>query len=371
MMQTILFLTPDLEPCDATTQLALLASGLPSDQYDRTVCVLGRSGPVADELAIAGVCVRPLGWHRLIDLPALDRLRSLLAEHRPDVVHAWRLPAVAAGWLLRRWKRGRLVVSAAPHPRDAGGRVGPVARWVLRRADRVVAAGRAETEQLRMLGVRDERIAVVPPGVEARQLHSFDAGQIRRRLGLPEGARMVLVVGPLERYKGGYEAIWAFDMLGQIFPDLHLVLAGDGRELPRLQRFADQLRGGQRVHFAGPQRDVAPLLAAADVLWAPVRADAGRCAVLEAMAAGVPVVASRVPAMEEIVADGETGVLVASGDKAALGRQTRLLLDDEARRRRLGEAARQRVAEHFTASAVCDAYARLYEDRGRGRGEAP
>jgi glycosyltransferase involved in cell wall biosynthesis len=355
MMQTVLFLTPDLEPGGATTQLALLASGLPADRFDRTVCVLGRSG--AAELRAAGVQVSSLGWHRLIDLPAFDRLRTLLTEHRPDIVHVWRPPALWVGALLRRWKGGRLIVSA---PMSPGGHGGFVSRWLLGRADRVVASDRAEAERLRLVGVTDERLAVVPPGVETRPLQPSTARESRTRT-LPDGARMVLVIGPLERYKGGYEAVWAFDMLGQIFPDLHLVLASGGAEVPRLRRFAAQLRGGDRVHFVGRQRDLTPLLAEAEVVWVPVRADAGRCAVLEAMAAGVPVVASRVPAMEEIVADGETGVLVASGDKAALSRQTRLLLDDDQRRRRLGDAGRRRVADHFTAAAMREAYVRLYE----------
>jgi glycosyltransferase involved in cell wall biosynthesis len=366
MMQTVLFLTPDLEPCGATTQLRLLASGLPADRFRRTVCVLGRPDDAASDLRASGAEVTALGWQRLVDLPAFDRLRTLLSEHRPDVIHAWRLPALWVGALLRRWKGGRLVVSAPLSP--GGGRGGFVSRWLLRRADRVVAADRGEAERLRRLGVPDERLAVVPPGVEPPQRHG---GRTPRALGLPDEARMVLVIGPLERYKGGYEAVWAFDMLGQLVPDLHLVLAGEGAEIPRLRRFAAQLRGGSRVHFVGRQRELAPLLAEAEVVWAPVRADAGRCAVLEAMAAGVPVVASRVPAMEEIVADGETGILVAPGDKAALSRQTRLLLDDAQRRRQVGDAGRRRAAEQFTAAAVREAYIRLYEgagERGTVRG---
>src|SRR5262245_9505464 len=106
MMQTILFLTPDLEFCGATTQLALLASGLPADRFRRTVCVLGRAAARGDELEAEGVRVHPLGWHRLLDLHALGRLRALLAEQRPDVVHVWRVPALWAGALLRLWTGG-------------------------------------------------------------------------------------------------------------------------------------------------------------------------------------------------------------------------------------------------------------------------
>jgi glycosyltransferase involved in cell wall biosynthesis len=99
------------------------------------------------------------------------------------------------------------------------------------------------------------------------------------------------------------------------------------------------------------------------VVWSPDRSGGSTNAVLEAMAAGRPVVASRLPGLAEVVAEGETGFLVPRGDKAALARRTRLLLDDPARRRQMGEAARQRAREHFGVAAMVRRFAELYEDR--------
>src|SRR5262249_19729192 len=135
--------------------------------------------------------------------------------------------------------------------------------WMLRRADRVVASGPSEADRLRRAGVREGQIAVIPPGVAVPPTQTPDVREIRRGLGLPEGARVVLAAGPFERYKGGYEAVWAFDIVSQLFDNLHLVLAGGGGELPRLRRFAAELRGGRRVRFTGPVPDVAGLLSVA------------------------------------------------------------------------------------------------------------
>jgi glycosyltransferase involved in cell wall biosynthesis len=229
----------------------------------------------------------------------------------------------------------------------------------LRRADRIVSSGAAETLRLRQLGIPEDQIAVIPPGVVPPS-PPLPRVEICRRLGVAEAVRLIVVVGPLQRYKGGYEAIWAFDILGQLFDDLHLVLVGEGRERLRLQRFAAELRGGERVHVVGWQADVSSLVAAASVVWAPVLKDAGHIGVLEAMAAGVPVVASRWPGLEELIVDGETGALMPPGEKAGLGRQTRLLLENEQRRRQMGDAARRRATEHFSAEALYANYARLF-----------
>jgi glycosyltransferase involved in cell wall biosynthesis len=105
---------------------------------------------------------------------------------------------------------------------------------------------------------------------------------------------------------------------------------------------------------------VQPLLSQAEVVWVPSHAPAGINAALEAMAVSRPVVASRLPELAEVVSDGETGLLFPSGDKAALARQTRVLLDDPDRRRRMGEAGRERVETFFTMEQLVRCYGAVY-----------
>jgi glycosyltransferase involved in cell wall biosynthesis len=176
---------------------------------------------------------------------------------------------------------------------------------------------------------------------------------------LPPGT--ILCIGPLERCKGFRDAIWVLDILRFLHNDLQLAFVGSGTDRDAIERFAHDARVADRVRFLGERTDVPALLAQAELVWAPTHAAGGINAVLEAMAAGRPVVASDLPEIAAIVASGETGFLVPPGDQAALARQTRLLLDDADLRRKMGEAGRRRALEIFPAAAMVQRFASIYE----------
>ena len=136
--------------------------------------------------------------------------------------------------------------------------------------------------------------------------------------------------------------MWAFDILKYVYADLYLLLIGDGPARRDLQRFTRAIRADDRVRWLGDRSAVPELLAQVDILWVPSHADRGRNAALEAMSAGRPVVASRLPGLGEIVVDEKTGFLVGRGDKAALARRTHFLLKEEQLRAQFGEAGRER-----------------------------
>jgi glycosyltransferase involved in cell wall biosynthesis len=165
----------------------------------------------------------------------------------------------------------------------------------------------------------------------------------------------------LEPSKGIKDAVWAFHIVGFLYTDLHLVLVGDGPERDRLSRLAGSLFP-ERIISLPYHEEYWRTLTQADVVWIPSVKPRGVNVALEAMAAGKPVVASRLPGLMDIVQDGETGVLINAGDQVSLARQTRKLLDDPDRRRQMGEAGRRRVQEHFSLNSLAQAYAKLYDD---------
>jgi glycosyltransferase involved in cell wall biosynthesis len=281
----------------------------------------------------------------------LAALRRLLRSYRPDVIHAWGPLALRAVAAFR--STARLLVSAALPP---GGRPGVVDRWLLRRADGVLASGLEQAERYRRLGVAAQRLHVLRPGVGAAEPEPAATAP-----GLPPEARVVLGVGPLAPHKGFRDAVWAFDILRFLYEDLRLVLLGGGPGRAALEHFAGAAGVAPHVHFLGPVPAVGPWLERADVVWVPSLRPAGVGAALEAMAAGRPVVSSDLPELREVVADGETGLLFKPGDKAALARQTRALLDHTGLRRRLGAAAREHARKHFAAARAVRQAARLYE----------
>lgn len=327
----LLYLLPDLGYSAAARRISRLAPALPRDRFTPHVAVLGRAGPFAEPLRAAGVPVHELGSRRA-DPRTLLRLRGLLRELRPEVVHAWRLPATRAAALFAG-AIPRLIVSEA----DRGGRAVALDRWLLK----LVGANRVDLPPV-----------AEPPG--------SDASRWPVLAGLPPDARLIVCVGALTPAHGFRDAVWGFDILRYAYPDLHLVIVGDGRERANLERFGRAIGGDDwRIHFLLARPDAAALLARADIVWVPSRWPCGEQVAAEALAVGVPVVASRLPGLAEVV--GEAGLLAPPGDRIEMAKQTRLLLDDENLRRRLGEAGRRRAAERFGVAVLVRRAVELYD----------
>jgi glycosyltransferase involved in cell wall biosynthesis len=355
----LLHLLPSFDYHAAAEQVALLASGLRSltlpARLELHVAALGPDGPLATPLRTAGIPVHILGTDRRLEPARWWRLRQLVADLRPDVVHAWRVPALRAAGALRLFPRQsfRLVVS---EPRR-GGSLNALDRWLLRGADAVVAAHSTDAAALRRIGVPAERVHVLPPAVAVLppgEPPSLD-------LPLPPGAKVVMCIGSLTPAHGFYDAVWAADILKYAVPELQLVIVGDGPDRDRLRQFMRRVHrawGGEFVHLLPARTDAAALLPRADVVWVPSRTDCGRQVLLEAMAAGRPVAASALPGLAALVRDRVTGLLTPKGDPPTLTRQTRQLLDDPELARRLGDAARQAVAGN-APERVAAAYVEL------------
>jgi glycosyltransferase involved in cell wall biosynthesis len=358
-VRKVLHLIPDFDYCGAGKQLVLLAKHLPRARFEIRVCALGPPGPLLDDLHAAGVSAEALNWHRLVDIRPYLRIRGLLKEFRPHLIHAWKAPA---------WRLASLAAPSWPLLATAlnlknGNRAGVAGldRWLARRSTRFVAANASEAHYCMAEGVPPHALLPVTLAVESAAPNGQSHSSVRDGLRLPAAARVILCVGPLEAKKGFVDAIWAFDILKYLYRDLHLVIVGDGPDRRRLEQFvrSDQARIG--VHFVGKTNDIGPFFELAEVVWVPSRIERGVNVALEAMAAGRPVVASRLPALQAVVADGETGLIFPPGDKVALARQTRQLLDNQDRRERLGKAGQERAAVCCSVQSFIRAYTELYE----------
>jgi glycosyltransferase involved in cell wall biosynthesis len=142
--------------------------------------------------------------------------------------------------------------------------------------------------------------------------------------------------------------------------DVHLLVIGDGPQRDRLRRFRDLCRIGDKVHFLGERGDVPRLLPHFDVLWSTSGYEGQSNAILEAMAAGVPVVATDIPGTRELIVSGVTGYLVPVGDRAGFARCTERLLNDAALAGQLSAAAQQRAQSKFSVENMVARHAELY-----------
>jgi len=333
---------------------------------DRQTIAADPEGPLARAVSDLGVTVAPLRIRNHLDVVAGRRLARLLARDRYDIVHFHTARAHAMSIFLGRRPRVRRVVTRRMDYRLRGG---GYARWLYDRgADAVVAISEGVREALVASGVPRTRITVVPSGVDAERFaNASSAGAAeRRRLGLGDDEIVLAIVGALEERKGHDVLLDAVARLSDL--PLRVLCAGSGSRAQSLAARRDALGLGERVRFLGRVEDVPALLAAVNVVVMPSRHEGLGVAALEAMAAGRPVIASRVGGLPEAV--GDAGVLVPHDDAQALAEAIRRLALDRNAARALGEAGRRRVAERFTLAAMARGTRAVYRDLVRSTGAA-
>jgi len=287
------------------------------------------------------------GWERLGKLRYLihtRRVRRLVRDLRPDLVHALHLTSY--GFLASLADVHPCVVSVWGTDILQAPRLSPfhraITRYALRRADHVTATGaRLAEATLRYVPPR-KPVTVIPYGVDLEQ---FRPQPHDRRSDVTIGS-----VGRLSSEKGLRYLLQAFAQIGASQPRVRLILAGDGPERQRLERLAARLRIDDRVKFLGevPHEQVPQVLARLDIFAMPSTYEGFGVAAIEAAAMEVPVVASNVYGIPDVVDDGVTGLLVPPKDVSALAQALRSLTTDVERRRQMGRAARAFVAERYS-----------------------
>lgn len=298
-----------------------------------------RNIDVADYAAAFGVPVLLLPCGGRFDPRTVRRLRRDIAEQDIDLVHAHGYKANLYGYLATR--RGVPIV-ATNHRFDTG----PLNRFdkpVLRRCAAVYAVSDEARDSLRSVyGITGA--ITIPNGIDPRSFQDVTAS-----LDLPRPlVAMVARLAP-EKAPGDYLALAA------ALPQATFAVVGDGPLRDELVASA-----GPNVHFLGFRDDMPGVYAGLDVLVQPSYREGMPMTILEAMASGVPVVATRVGAAADVIDHGRTGLLVDAGDVTGLTRAVRELLEDEPRRLAMGQAARAAVAEQFTVDVMAGRYADEY-----------
>jgi glycosyltransferase involved in cell wall biosynthesis len=238
-------------------------------------------------------------------------------------------------------------------------------------ADLVVAPSESVAAILRGRGVRAP-VVVVPTGIALDRFRPGDRAAARRALGWPPEARVCLYAGRLDREKSVGRVIDAFGHIAATLPDTRLVLVGQGNDAPVLAHRAQASPAAARIEFAGslPQEHLVPYYQAADVFLFASETETQGLVLAEAHACGLPAVAVRASGVEEVVRDGETGVL-AKADAQDLADAAIGLLLDKDRRCVMASAARAVAERDFSAvrqvTVMTEHYARLMRPAGRAR----
>ncbi|MFO0901399.1 MAG: glycosyltransferase [Pirellulales bacterium] len=375
MTRRLCLIIPTLDRNGAEKQLVTLATGLPRERFDVHVYTLTRGGPLEAPLREAGIPVTNIGKRWKIDPAAYWRLRRHLTELQPDIVHTWLFAANSYG---------RAAARQAGVPHIVGGErcVDPWKRWhelaidrrLARSSDAIITNSSGVRDFYSQRGVPAEKFRVIPNGIESRDESSAPVrggetaasgerlAQLRlSELGLPSGGRVIGAVGRLWPQKRYQDLIWAIELLRWPYPDVQLVIVGDGPQRWRLERFARQVKMDDRVHFLGERDDVPQLMPLFDCFWLASGYEGQSNALMEAMRAGVPPIVSDIPGNRDLVEHDQSGLLVRVGDTAAYARAAKRLFDEPETARRLGAAARQRMLEEFSVERMIQRHVELYE----------
>jgi glycosyltransferase involved in cell wall biosynthesis len=366
----------------------LLTERLAPERYD-SLLVTGTEAP--DEGNYLALQRKPLA--RLVVVPTLGReirglselsaLRALarvIREFRPHVVHSH---TAKAGTLARvaAWLGRVPVIVHTYHGHVFHGYFSPrqtrlflaIERALARRTDCLLAVSETVRRELLGFGIGSpERMRVMPLGLDLDRFARSDAmrGLVRAELGLAPETPTVGIVARLVPIKAHEVFLEAAARLARRLPRVAFVVVGDGERRAELETAACRLELQGRVHFLGWRQDLDRIYADLDVVALTSRNEGSPVSLIEAMAAGRPVVATRVGGVPDLVEDGLTGTLVGPGDAGALAEAVAALLADPDQARAMGEAGRKRVLPAFGAERLMADVDRLYTELLRRKGLA-
>lgn len=340
-----------------------LVTHLPK-RFEPVIVCLNSAGPIGEEIRKTGVEFHVLGvtpgWRRPFDVIDIERKLTML---QADIVHTFLLTASLYGRLAAMLARVPIIIGTEVNIYEQKNPWHIKAeRWLMGKTDRVVVSAESVRDfYVKQVGADRERIDVVYNAVDWAQLQST-AGrdEIRAGFGVPPGVPLAGIIARLTEQKAHTHLFQSMAATPGL-ESLHLLVVGDGHLRPQLEQQVADLKIQDRVHFLGARRDLGNILSAIDIFAMPSLWEGLPLSMVLAMGAGLPVVATRVAGIPEVVHDGETGLLIPPADPAALGAALVTLVRSPELRAGMGAAARAFVTPRFGVDGYLASITALYD----------
>jgi glycosyltransferase involved in cell wall biosynthesis len=359
----IAFGITELDPGGAERMLTELATRMDRSEWEPRVYCLGPDAHYARVLRERQVPVTCFSGRGVISAPRVIRQWTReLRRFRPQILYTFLFHANLLGRI-----SGRL--AAVPHVLS-GHRVaerrtawhGRLDRWTNFLVERNVCVSRGVAEFIeRSVGLDPEKTVVIPNAVDVEPFAQAQPADLTP-LGIPPNSRVLITIGRVERQKGIDVLLAAVPSVISRFADAHFLVVGDGPDRANLMRYAQSLGVADRVHWAGRRNDVPELLKTATALVLPSRWEGMPNVVLEAMAAGKPIVATDVEGVRELVSPDLNGWLVPSESPQLLGDALCKLLSDPEQGLRMGLASQRICMQSFTIDRFVASHVRLFRE---------
>lgn len=362
----ILYLFVSLPVGGAEEHLLSLILNLNRERFFPMVCCIGKCGPIGEEIREAGIPVVELGKldRGGFDWKIVTLLRDLLRQERIDLLHTHLYHPNMYG-RLAAFREGIPVVCTVHniyvrpklHRRL-------INRWLAEKTARIIAvSSRVRDDILRYDRVQSSKVLVVPNGVEmARFAPSLTRQRARERLGITDDRYIIGTLGRLETQKGLPYLIEALRLLSESGNRAFLLIVGSGREEGRLREMVSRCGLEDCVQFLGMRRDVPEIHRVMDVFVLPSLWEGLPIALLEAMASGLPVVATPVGGIPEVIQNGKNGLLVPKEDPVALAEALLKIRQSPLWAEELGREGRETVRERYSHRRVAEHVMEIYRE---------
>lgn len=355
----LLHLITDLEVGGAPLFVKNLACGFDPSRFDVRVACLAPEGPLARELREHGIATHCLGARGAWDIRVFYRLARLINQFRPDILHCTLVHANVTGRLVGRFCNVPYIVATIQTAEQGKKWHLTAENLTCRLSDMTVCISRSVFHHTRRFSnVPLSRLCIIPDAIDCGRF--ADARPVDpAKFNLPLGKINIIFVGRLDPVKNIDVLIRAMQALSSQL-NVQLLILGDGPQRNFLEQLTRDLHLSHCVRFIGSQRNVEQWLTLADVFVLPSKWEGLGISALEAMAAGVPIVASRTTGLVDIIQDGKTGLLVTPGDVEGLSAAVSRLINTPDLACRLARAAREHVRRNFSLDAIVLAHTQLY-----------
>lgn len=348
----IVHLVTSLEVGGAQHNMLLGLPNLDPYRYKHILISIMDRMQMKQQFQQAGVDVHSLGLRKKTDITAAWRLRSLLRSIHPDILHTYLIHGNILGRIVGRLAGVPTIIGSELTIGQAGrfGRIATKLTNPLTDAVEVNSETGAKSVSTD-LGVPQSKIEVVLPGLDLDSFGSTDQrSQTRNEIGVEDNEHLVLYVGRLRTVKGVEYGIKAFAKALEQHPNMKLVLAGEGDQRKELESLSTELGIENNVKFLGARIDLPNVLSACDSVIMPSLTEGFPRVAIEAMASSKPVIATRVGGTPEAIIHNQSGILVPSKNIEAMANAIVNIANNSELATRLGEAARERTEQHYSAS---------------------
>jgi colanic acid/amylovoran biosynthesis glycosyltransferase len=359
----LLIVIDELDVGGTEQQIFELVKRIDRRKYLPMVCCF-RPGRIAKEIEALGVHVFRLRKKGKLDLSLIFALVSLMRRERIDLVQTYLFTANTWARLAAILARVPLIVTSERNVNMWEERYKQLlGRGLDRWTQRTIANSHAVQEYLVGKGIAPQKIAVICNGVDSNRFaHTDTPAAIKTELTIPVHHQVVGLIARLEPAKDVTTFLRAAALVAQQRQDVSFLIVGGGSLQGNLEREARQLQLNGRVVFTGPRRDVPQLLSMCDISVLSSLKEGMSNTIMESMAAGKPMVATNVGGNAELIADGETGFLTPTRDPSVLAAAMQKILDDPALAQRMGQQAKVRIAQLFSAESLVARTEQLYDE---------